>query len=163
MEAVLAGLIAIGGTLLGSLVTFLFQQRAAQRTELFTISARLREERMTVYSGFAGAILEYRSAQYERALQAFQTKDSVAYADARTRSHELRAAARHALYRVHLLADDPQITRLADQAMALVADLNEAEDKSALAQRNVAVREAVEKFIAAASTEVTKAKPPSRQ
>lgn len=68
MEAVPAGLFAIGGTLSGSLVTYLFQQRATRRAEQFTISARLREERMAVYSAFAGTVLEFRSAQYNRAL-----------------------------------------------------------------------------------------------
>jgi hypothetical protein len=158
MEAVLAGLFAIGGTLLGSLVTYLFQQRATQRAEQFTISARLREERMAVYSGFAGTVLEFRSAQYHRALQGFEVKEGAAYEEAKAASYRLRAAAWHSLYRVRLLADDPGITRLAENAMALVADMHDT-DRAALTRRGDEVRQAVEEFIAAASEEVTRVKP----
>lgn len=159
MEAVLAGLFAIGGTLLGSLVTYLFQQRAAQRAEQFTISARLREERMAVYSGFAGAVLEFRTAQYNRALQRFEGTEGTAYEEAKATSYRLRAAAWHSLYRVRLLADDPEITRHAENVMALVADMHDAKDRAALVQQGDDVREAVEEFITAASVEVTGAKP----
>ncbi|MFE3452927.1 hypothetical protein ACFXJ8_28785 [Nonomuraea sp. NPDC059194] len=159
MEAVLAGLFAIGGTLLGSLVTYLFQQRATQRAEQFTISARLREERMTVYSGFAGTVLEFRSAQYTRALQGFEGKEDTTYEEAKATSYRLRAASWHSLYRVRLLADDSEITRLAENAMILVADMHDAEGRSALTRRGDDVREAVEEFITAASAEVTRAKP----
>ncbi len=155
----LAGLFAIGGTLLGSVVTYLFQQRTAQRAEQFTISARLREERMAVYSGFAGTVLEFRSAQYNRALQAFEGKEDTAYDEAKATSYRLRAASWHSLYRVRLLADDPEITRLAESAMALTADMHDSKDRAALTQRGDGVREAVEEFVTRASAEVTRAKP----
>ncbi|MGW5681476.1 hypothetical protein [Nonomuraea sp. NPDC003754] len=159
MEAVIAGLIAIGGTLLGSLVTYLFQQRATQRAEQFAISARLREERMTVYSGFAGAVLQFRTAQYDRALRAFEGEPTPAYDEAKATSYRLRASAWHALYRVRLLAEDPEISRLAEDAMALAADMHEARDRRTLTGRGDDVRSAVEAFIATASAEVTRPRP----
>ncbi|WP_431894638.1 hypothetical protein [Nonomuraea sp. bgisy101] len=159
MEAVLAGLVAIAGTLLGSFVTYVFQQRAAKRAEQFTLSARLREERMTVYSGFAGAVLEFRSAQYNRTLLDFRSKGSPEYEEAKASAYQLRAVAWHSLYRVHLLSEDPEIARLADAAMSLAADMQNAEDRTALTQQGDTVRRAVEAFVLAASAEVKTARP----
>ncbi|NUT45359.1 MAG: hypothetical protein HOV86_35750 [Thermoactinospora sp.] len=152
--AIIAGLIAIAGTLLGSFVTHLFQSRSVARAEKFTISARLREERMTVYSGFAGTILELRSAQYNRAFRAFEGEDSAEHAEARATSHRLRVVAWQALYRVRLIADRPEVKELAEKAMALVGDMHDAKDQPALVKRGDDVRAAVEEFIAMASTEV---------
>ncbi|SNT57268.1 hypothetical protein SAMN05216276_106626 [Streptosporangium subroseum] len=114
---------------------------------------------MAVYSGFAGTVLEFRTAQYNRTLRAFESKSSTAYDEAKTTSYTLRASAWHSLYRVRLLADDPEITRLAEDAMAIVADMHDANDKAALTQRGDDVRCAVEAFISAASAEVTTARP----
>ncbi|MFD1937197.1 hypothetical protein ACFSKW_37585 [Nonomuraea mangrovi] len=114
---------------------------------------------MAVYSGFAGTVLEFRSAQYNRALQAFEGKEDTAYDEAKATSYRLRAASWHSLYRVRLLADDPEITRLAESAMALTADMHDSKDRAALTQRGDGVREAVEEFVTRASAEVTRAKP----
>ena len=64
MDAELTAAIAVAGTLLGSAVTYLFQQRVAQRAEAFSQSERLRQERLAAYSAFAEAIMVYRQSQY---------------------------------------------------------------------------------------------------
>ncbi|GAA4052700.1 hypothetical protein [Nonomuraea soli] len=154
MEAIIAGVIAIVGTLLGSLVTYIFQRRSTARAEEFTISARLREERMGVYSGFAGTILELRSAQYNRAIRGFDGKDSAEYAEARSTSQRIRVVAWQALYRVRLVADAPEVTELAESAMARVADMHDSKDMRTLVACGDDVRTAVEAFVAAAKSEV---------
>ncbi|HZM77812.1 MAG TPA: hypothetical protein VFC19_19005 [Candidatus Limnocylindrales bacterium] len=62
MDAVFASLIAVVGTLLGSAITFLFQQRTAERNESFARSQRLRSERLAIYSAFAAVLTEHRNA-----------------------------------------------------------------------------------------------------
>ncbi|MFI6297896.1 hypothetical protein ACIBEJ_40330 [Nonomuraea sp. NPDC050790] len=135
-------------------MTHLFQSRTTARAEEFTIYARLREERMTVYSGFAGTILEFRSAQYSRALRAFEGTDTPAYADARATSQRVRVVAWQALYRIRLIAGSSEVRELAENAMTLAADMHESADKATLSTRGNDVRAAVEAFIAAATAEV---------
>ncbi|MDQ4033704.1 MAG: hypothetical protein M3332_16240 [Actinomycetota bacterium] len=51
-------MIAVAGTLLGSIVTYVFQRVNAGRAERFARQEPLRQERIATYSGFAGAITE---------------------------------------------------------------------------------------------------------
>jgi hypothetical protein len=60
VSAVFASLIAVVGTLLGSLSTFLFQQRTAVRAEVAVREERLRQERLAAYSAFAAAVTELK-------------------------------------------------------------------------------------------------------
>jgi hypothetical protein len=154
MEAALAGLIAVAGTLLGSLVTHIFQQRAAKRSQQFAVSARLREERVAAYSEFAGAVLNFRFAEYTRALEGFEDAGSTAYQEATDRSYTLRAVAWGSLYRVRLLTDDPDVSRLAENAITAIGSMSQAEDKLDLIRNGFEVKEALEAFISAASPEV---------
>jgi len=50
MEALIA-VIAVAGTLLGSLVTYVFQQKGAERAERFAKAERRREEQLRSYRG----------------------------------------------------------------------------------------------------------------
>lgn len=54
MQGLLASVIAVVGTLLGSTVTYVFQRVNAGRVERFARDERLRQERIAAYSGFAG-------------------------------------------------------------------------------------------------------------
>jgi hypothetical protein len=54
MEAVLTGLIAVAGTLLGSLSTYVFQRQTAERAQIYTRDERLWQEQLTSCSAFAG-------------------------------------------------------------------------------------------------------------
>lgn len=60
VNALLAGLIGIAATLLGSLTTYLFQSRTAERAQSFERDERLRYEQVNACSAFASAITELR-------------------------------------------------------------------------------------------------------
>ena len=60
MNALLAGLIGIAATLLGSLTTYLFQSRTAERAQSFERDERLRYEQVNACSAFASAITELK-------------------------------------------------------------------------------------------------------
>ncbi|MEU1815026.1 hypothetical protein ABZ543_07495 [Streptomyces roseifaciens] len=66
MDAIWTSVVAVMGTLLGSVVTHTFQRIASRRSELFTRSEALRQERMATYSAFAAAVEGYRHGQADR-------------------------------------------------------------------------------------------------
>jgi len=55
-----SGLIGIAATLLGSLTTYLFQSRTAERAQSFERDERLRYEQVNACSAFASAITELK-------------------------------------------------------------------------------------------------------
>ncbi|GAA1287086.1 hypothetical protein Psi02_52930 [Planotetraspora silvatica] len=154
VEAVLTALLAVTGTLLGSLLTFVFQRRTTDRAERFTLATRLREERMVIYSGFAGAVLEFRGAQYDRATLRGREGHELEYQAAKAESLRLKASAWHAVYRIRLIADEPDVIRLAEAAMDLAADMHHAEIGEPLKARSEEVRRAIEAFVSGSSTQV---------
>jgi hypothetical protein len=58
VDVLLASVTAVVGTLLGSTSTYVFQQLTASRAEDFARAERLRQERVTAYSVFAGTITD---------------------------------------------------------------------------------------------------------
>jgi hypothetical protein len=102
---------------------------------------------MAIYSGFAGAVLEFRVAQYNRGILRRREGQEGEYKEARAESSRLRSSAWHALYRVRLIADDADVIRLAETAMNLAADMHHAEGRETLAARSEEVQKAVEAFV----------------
>src|ERR1035438_2134763 len=60
VNALLAGLIGVAATLLGSFTTYLFQSRTAERAQSFERDERLRYEQVNACSAFASAITELK-------------------------------------------------------------------------------------------------------
>ncbi|GGY02660.1 hypothetical protein GCM10010324_57050 [Streptomyces hiroshimensis] len=81
------------GTLLGSVVTHTFQRLASRRSELFTRSEALRQERIATYSAFAAAVEDYRRGQADRWYRKREDPDGDAFVTARDEAHRLRTAA----------------------------------------------------------------------
>jgi hypothetical protein len=77
MDAAWASLIAVGGTLLGSLTTHLFQRLNNDRAERLALQRRLREERLASYSAFIAALVEYRRTQYDRVNRRIEDAEGV--------------------------------------------------------------------------------------
>ncbi|MEU8252123.1 hypothetical protein [Nonomuraea sp. NPDC048916] len=154
MQAILTALIAVGGTLLGSFMTYTFQRHTTSRTERFTRAERLRQERMVVYSAFAGAVLEFRYAQRERIEKRRTSHNMPDYQEAKAESYRRRAAAWQALYRVRLVCDEPQVIILADKAMDLTASMDDLDTREEVMARTTEIRKSVEEFISASSSHV---------
>ena len=62
MNAVLVSLVAVAGTLLGSLSTYLFQRRIAMHAEAVARNERLRQDRLAACGTFAAAITDVKRA-----------------------------------------------------------------------------------------------------
>jgi hypothetical protein len=154
VDGVLSTLIAVIGTLLGAGVTHLFQRRVSARDQVFAAQQQLRSERMAVYSDFAGALTEYRRGQQDRWHRKNEDPDSSACFEARTEAYRLRGVALHALFRVQLIASGQALIGAARDAHEHASNLHKASDKAELSTRGALAREALERFITLASSDV---------
>ncbi|MFD5203915.1 hypothetical protein ACFWM7_28090 [Streptomyces sp. NPDC058375] len=151
MVAIWTSVVAVGGTLLGAVVTHLFQRLAASRTERFARSEALRQERTATYSAFASAAEEYRHGQAGRWYRMREGHAAEAFVEARDEAHRLRTATRQVLYRVKLLTDDQEVIRAAEQAYRCTRDVSTAQDQAGHDALDAGAREAIEAFITRAS------------
>ncbi|PJE96067.1 hypothetical protein CUT44_19950 [Streptomyces carminius] len=154
MTGVLSTLIAVLGTLLGAVVTHLFQRTATKRSQDFTAQQQLRSERMAVYSDFAGAVTEFRRGQHDRWHRKNEDPDSTACFDARVEAYRLRGVALHALFRVQLIASSQALVDAAQHAYKLTSDAHRASSKTELSTLGEQARQALESFISMASSDV---------
>jgi hypothetical protein len=150
MSTVLTSLVAIVGTLLGSLSTYVFQQRIAARAKVEAREERLRQERVAAYSAYATAITELKrgaiAAWFQRA-----DLEGPAFRAAIAESDRLGAVAEAARFRLRLLDQDADLSALADAAFGQISTFKEAADRTELRGCEAAFEAAVGDFIAAAA------------
>ena len=151
MEAIWTSVVAVGGTLLGSVVTHAFQRLASRRNELFTRSEALRQERIATYSAFAAAVEDYRHGQAGRWYRKREDPNGEAFIAARNEAHRLRTVARQALYRVKLLTDDREVILAAEQAYHCTREVSVAQDQAEHDRRDTQAKQAIEAFVSRAS------------
>jgi hypothetical protein len=144
--------VAVGGTLLGAVITHVFQRNASRRGELFARSEALRQERIATYSSFAAAVEDYRHGQSDRWYRMQQDPVGEAFITARDEAHRLRTAARQVLYRVKLLTYDGQVILAAERAYACTRDVSTAQDQAERNTLDTRAREAIEAFVSHASS-----------
>ncbi|MFI9722054.1 hypothetical protein ACIHFE_20720 [Streptomyces sp. NPDC052396] len=151
MEAIWTSLVAVTGTLLGSVVTHVSQRLSSGRAERFTRSEALRQERIATYSAFAAALEDYRHGQADRWYRGQDDPRGPSFLAARDEAHQLRTAARQALYRVRLLTDDPEVVQAAERAYRCVWEVSNAVDRAGRDARDAGARRAIEAFVSLAS------------
>jgi len=154
MDGAVSALIAVLGTLLGSAAAYLFQRKAAERTESFTHRQQLRADRMAVYSDFAGAVTEYRRSQYDRWHRKDENPDGAAASEARLESFRLKGVAQHELFRVRLIASSSAVVEAARNAFEAASRLHKASDKTELSRNGNEAKATLERFITLASRDV---------
>ncbi|MER5768457.1 hypothetical protein [Streptomyces sp. NPDC001985] len=146
--------IAVIGTLLGSVITHVFQSRTTERVAALTRAEQLRQDRIAAYSAFAGALVDYRRGQNDRWHRALDAPGSPAAEEARIGSYQLRSSAHQALVRVQLVCDDAQTLELASAAFEVTNCMHEAPDEDDRSQRSEQARETLSEFIEAAAPSV---------
>jgi hypothetical protein len=154
MEVVLASLIAVAGTLLGSIVTFDFQRRSAARAEDFARSLQLRQERLAAYSAFAGAVTALKQGVVALWFHQQTDPDSPAARGAFAECDRLGAATENAQFRVRLLAEDATLVALAAFAFDAVEPIRRASTRSGLAEGEQELEHALNAFMAAAAAQI---------
>jgi hypothetical protein len=163
VNALLAGLIGIAATLLGSFTTYLFQSRTAERAQSFERDERLRYEQVNACSAFASAITELKRGLIT--LWFYHRRDAAGadYMAARIECDRLGASAEAARFRVQLVSGDPEVMMLADTAFTAAGALSRSADRDELRDREDRFEAAVTTFIHAASGRLRMTVPPSAQ
>ena len=155
MEAVVASIVAVVGTLLGSGVTHVFQRRATDRSERFAREERLRQERIDAYCAYAGALLDYRRVLVYRWFvlheEGREEEDTPAL---REELYKNRYAAQEAMFRAQMVTGDPRILSLSEEVMAHVTELHRAEDLEKLTALRAVTRQGIRDFVAATAPQV---------
>ena len=151
MDAAWASLIAVGGTLLGAMMTHVFQRLNTERAERLARERHLRDERLAAYGAFAGAVVDYRRGQYDRAHRRLDGSASSEYREARAESFRLRSAAQQALFRVRLVTSDTEIIRCATDALKHTEVIHDAESKEEIRELGDRAKRATDEFISRAS------------
>ncbi|UKY52200.1 hypothetical protein [Streptomyces inhibens] len=155
MEAVVASVVAVVGTLLGSGITHFFQSRAADRSERFARAERLRQERIDAYCAYAGALLDYRRVVVHRWFVLNEEdrcdEDSP---ELREEMYKTRYTAQEAMFRAQMVSDDPEILDRSEEVMSAVTELHWARDREALTDLRTTTRQGIRDFIAATARHV---------
>ncbi|MFC4517771.1 MULTISPECIES: hypothetical protein [Streptomyces] len=154
MEAVLASLIAVAGTLLGSIITFTFQRRSSAQAEVFARSLQLRQERLTTYSAYAGAVTALKQGTVALWFRLQEDADSPEARHAFTECDRLGAATENAQFRVRLLAEDAMLVALAASAFDAIGPIRSASTRTELAEREQELQDALNAFITAAAIQI---------
>ncbi|MEU0413569.1 hypothetical protein ABZ307_38060 [Streptomyces griseorubiginosus] len=144
--------IAVAGTLLGALLTHLFQRRAVLVADQAARDRDLRLERINAYSQYAAAVIDAANAELRR--WHYQQRPSAEFEAARLHLFDRRSAARQAMYRVLLLTSDPRMHRLAEEAFDAarrICDAATHEDSEELTRQ---CRVAVTTFVDATREEI---------
>ncbi|MEV0370010.1 hypothetical protein AB0I10_09320 [Streptomyces sp. NPDC050636] len=150
MEAVVASVVAVIGTLLGSGITHVFQRRASDRGERFARAERLRQERIDAYCAYAGALLDYRRVLIQRwlALNDDERRDEDS-PELREEVHKTRYAAQEAMFRTQMVSDDPEVLDRSERVMSEVTELHWVRDRDALTALRSTTRQEIRDFVAA--------------
>ena len=144
-------IIAVVGTLLGSITTHLLGRRTAAEQAAATRSEKLRQEQLAACSAFAGALTELKRAVITRWFRQHESSTSDETRAAWVEADRLGAAAEAARFRVLLLLDDPSLGQLADGAHALIAPLRQVHERDSLRTAEDEFAAAVTAFVAAAA------------
>lgn len=152
--AAISAVVAVAGTVLGAVLTYVFQERAARRAEASTLRRELRAERVNVYSSFLTALAEYRRGQLDWWWRREEDPRGEAALAAWVESYRLRGVAQAAFSQVQLVARNTELVAAASEAWELAHSVHRAEDRAELDIRADRVKEAVETFTALAAGEV---------
>jgi hypothetical protein len=123
MEAVLTGLIGVAGALLGSFTTYLFQNRAAERSQAFERDERRRREQVDACTDFARAVSELKRGLVTLRFHSQRDPGGEEARGAHVECDRLGAATETARFRVQLVCGDLELVNLADAAFEAATEL----------------------------------------
>jgi hypothetical protein len=120
---IVTSIVAVVGTLLGSLATHYFQRRNRADTERFERSERLRQERLGAYTTFGGALVNLRRAHMDRWYASNDHREGVDTVALRYETYRLYTTAQEALFRVQLVTEPGELVELGRAAIEATGDL----------------------------------------
>lgn len=113
----MTSVVAVVGTLLGSLATHYFQRRNRADAEHFERSERLRQERVSAYTAFGGALVNLRRTSKDRWYAIHDQRDGADPELLRYETYRLYTTAQEALFRVQLVSASSDLIELGRQAL----------------------------------------------
>ncbi|WP_399084183.1 hypothetical protein ACGH2B_04040 [Streptomyces sp. BBFR2] len=148
MESVIASAVAVLGTLLGSVLTLVFQRHTGDRERHFARRERLRQERLDACSAYAGALLNYRRCLVHLWFCEHEQPPPEDPGAVRLRSYDLRNQAQEALFRVQMLTDD-ELGRKAQEVLSGLTAIPRARSRQECEAHRVRTRDGIDELIAA--------------
>jgi hypothetical protein len=124
VEIIVTSVVAVVGTLLGSLATHYFQRRNRADAERFERNERLRQERVSAYTTYGGALVSLRRAQIDRWYAVHEERQSADPDAIRYETYRLRTNALEAMFRVQLVTESRELIERAQQAIDSVDHLS---------------------------------------
>ncbi len=155
VEGIIAGALAVIGTLLGSVVAHRYQDKAARRAET-SQQRRLQQQRL--FDGCAEFIAlaeDYRRAQYDRWTRWHTEPEGQAARETRADSYRLYVETRASACRLKLASSRPDVQQLADRAiqvLELTSFIIRTDDRDDMLRRGQAAQVACDGFVAAANS-----------
>lgn len=154
VEIIVTSVVAVLGTLLGSLATHYFQRRNRADAERFERDERLRQERVSAYTTYGGALVSLRRAQIDRWYAVHEERRNADPDAARYETYRLRTVALEAMFRVQLVTESQPLIGLAQQAIDTVDRLTLRIPADEFKGARDASRQAIFDFVEAARAHV---------
>ncbi|MEU8994889.1 hypothetical protein AB0C95_08730 [Streptomyces caniferus] len=154
MEGIVAGALAVMGTLLGVVVAHRYQEKAFYRAESRAQDQRQHDRLFDRCADFIGLSEDYRRAQLDRWLRRHEDPDGEAATAARTESYRLYVETRSSACRLKLASNRQDVRELADQANAvleLTIAIIATDSRSDMLQRGEAAKHACDAFVVTAN------------
>ncbi|WP_328665206.1 hypothetical protein [Streptomyces sp. NBC_00328] len=163
MEGIIAGAIAVVGTLLGSVIAHHYQEKSARRAETRARSEQRQQRLFDSCAAFIALAEDYRRAQYDRWSRWDADPGSEDAAAARAESYRLYVETRSSASRLKLISGQGDVQQLADQAdtvLELTSAIIRTDDKTEMLQHGSAAQAACDAFVARANAVLHGSAPP---
>lgn len=154
METAFAAVIAVTGTLLGAILTYMFQRRANQQLAALGTRERARQERLDAYAAFGGSAVRFRVAGLDLWHRQDEGATDEAVRLAKANYYRLRAELVDAELRVQLVSPVASLHTLMSDVIATAHVVPEATSTEDRRVRSTAAKAALTRFVAAASAEL---------
>ncbi|MFG2996415.1 hypothetical protein [Streptomyces sp. NPDC048340] len=152
MDTVFASLVAVVGTLIGSLSTYVFQRRTAERAEVLARAEHVRQELLAAYGGYAAAVTDLKRTKITMWFRGrHHARDEEPLREAFLESDRLGAAAETAAFRLQLVASDAALYPLMDAISGKLDEISHASDRQALIAIETEFEAAVRAFVETAA------------
>lgn len=156
-----SAIIAVVGTLLGAIVSGIFQQKSAGQSEKFARAERRREEQIAAITALSAAISAHRRAMYMRGEARLRGASAERIQELRAESHATRGDVAEPLARVRLLIQSIEVRTAADAMVDATFGMRRADGttdaaltREGLTAARQAAADAHDAFISAAAAEI---------
>lgn len=147
MTAIWAAIVAVAGTILGVVVTQVFQARATRRNEVFQQRQGLWREQLAAFRSLAENLHRLRRAEHDRWEQEHAAPNTPAAAQAREAEIRIRPQAWASLAHVELLVDDEELIAHCQGTYRMVRGIHTAGDGGERQRKDEEAREAIDLFL----------------